>query len=918
MPSKKHESSIIVSNTNIPNGVYRFVVTDWDTNTLYESSVQTVVDGEVYFLIGAARGQKCMVGVTPNDFPPEYSAYFGRISDGTVEMFANESMKIGSDFAPTNILLLGGETYTDGNTFNVDGVSVTITSEYSLHVGLNGMYDYLDIGQSETLQIPYTQEDSTLGTSIWIDGWDNSLTGYNPNGGGRWVDQGDGWYSTNYSEFPFTRIALLDVDEGDVYEFTLEMRESSLGGTLDGEINFSFVDSNNDVVGQNYQKNIGSDTTAVNRFTVPSNAVGFVVDPGSGTRVDFRITTLSRVVPAEISYINVLVKGSEQVSAKLAQTDSLSGTNWVKDGSEYTHTPGQTAPLSVAVATSVGKVIQISCNTKNATAGSITIPNATRDYSTVMNDGDVWLVKATNSSFTVNYTPTSDFDGVVYDTFIREVITEVYAANVYDLISVDHPTSGKATLEWKWPIIALRNSVTETPDYYLTGKLEQSEDFAHRYDNEEQSAVYENVNYAGTRSGISLRSGGSWVEVFNAVGLGGYTEQGVISGPLIEEGGFTISGSGFTYLGWGNYFAENSTNDIIRADINGVEGEKIHITVLKRGDTSGTIIPRLVGDTVTTGNLDSSSDQLHDIYVITIPANVLRVEYVANNFEGRISRLIVSNFLRELDDPSNDQYQSLFANANRSGPQVDDLRMYYFDFDLFIPPMPDNYGTTNSDGILLNRGFDTSKSYLGNAFMVGGDIKNISDAGVDGKTDTFFNHGQIFGGHRGFRNHSQAHHVLTNSEINRHGETQAALFFATVEERLTLWNLYVDNVRSTSSLQLSDFMNIDPPVQAISTEGALSGDCNETSVIRQCNVLRTVPKIDPKAKVAMTHMEFEHKLSNASTWQTLDLPLVDLPGFVGNRRRTFDLSPDTYDFRCRCINGEHTGSWATISNQVVN
>jgi hypothetical protein len=917
MPSKKHESLIVIDNTNIPNGVYRFVVTDWDTNILYESSVQNVVDGEVDFLIDAARGQKCMVGVTPNDFPPEYSAYFGRISDGTVEMFANESLKIGNDFAPTNILLLGGETYTDGNTFNVDGVSVTITSEYSLHVGLNGMYDYLDIGQSETLQIPYTEEESTLGTSIWTDGWDNSLTGYNPNGGGRWVDQGDGWYSTNYSEFPFTRIALLDVDEDDIYEFRLEMRESSLGGSLAGEINFSFVDSNNNVVGQNYQKNIGSDTTAVNRFTVPANAVGFVVDPGSGTRVDFRITTLSRVVPAEISYINVLVKGSEQVSAKLAQTDSLSGTNWVKDGSEYTHTPGQTAPLSVAVATSVGKVIQISCNTKNATAGSITIPNATRDYSTVINDGDVWLVKATNSSFTVNYTPTSDFDGVVYDTFIREVITEVYAANVYDLISVDHPTSGKATLEWKWPIIAPRNSLTETPDNYLTGVLAQSEEFAHRYDNEEQSAVYENATFSGTRSGISLRSGGSWVEVFNVVGVGGFTSQGVIGEPLITEDGFTISGSGFSYLGWGNYNADSDTNDIIRANLTGVEGEKLHITVLKRDTTSGTIIPRLIGDTTTTGSL-ISSDQLHDTYIITIPANMVRVEYVANGFQGRISRLIVSSLISEFNDSPSDKFQSLFANANRPGPQIDDLRMYYFDFDLFIPPMPDNYGTTNSDGIVLNRGFDTSISYRGTAHMVGGDIKNVSDAGVDGKTDTFFNYGKIFGGHRGFRNHAEAHHVLTNSEVNRHGESEAALFFSTSSERTTVWNLYVDNVRSSSSLQLNNFMNVSPPVVLDSPKGALSGDVQNDSVILQCNVLRTVPKIDPKAKVAMTHMEFEHKLSNASTWQTLDLPLVDLPGFVGNRRRTFDLSPDTYDFRCRCINGEHTGSWATISNQVVN
>jgi hypothetical protein len=918
MPSKKHESSIIVSNTNIPNGTHKFVVTDWETNSLYESSIQTVVNGETEFLIDAPRGQRCMVGVSPNTFPPENTAYFGSIADGTLEMFANESLKVGDGFAPTGIVKIGENELNSSNTFNVSGVAVSISEGRSLHIGLNGIYDYLDVGQTATLQIPYTKSGATLGDNIWLDAWDDSLTGYDPTFNSRWVDQGQGWYSLNYSEFPEERIALVDVDAGDIYEFTMEIRVSSLGGTLNGEVEFSFVDSNGDFIGQKYQKNMPDQAgQATHRFTVPANTVGFCARPGSGTRADIRITGLKPVVGAEVSFINVLVKGSQQVGPKLAQVTALAGNNWTKDGSEYTHTAGSVEPLSVSVSTSVGKIIQISCNTKSATAGSITIANATRDYSTVLNDGDVWLVRATNTSFTVEYTPTSDFDGVVYDTFIREVVTETYAANAYDLVSVDHVESGKATIEWKWPIIAPRNSLTETPDNYLTGVLAQSEEFAHRYDNEEQSAVYENATFSGTRSGISLRSGGSWVEVFNVVGVGGFTSQGVIGEPLITEDGFTISGSGFSYLGWGNYNADSDTNDIIRANLTGVEGGKLHITVLKRDTTSGTIIPRLIGDTTTTGSL-INSDQLHDTYIITIPANMVRVEYVANGFQGRISRLIVSSLTSEFNDSPSDKFQSLFANANRPGPQIDDLRMYYFDFDLFIPPMPDNYGTTNSDGIVLNRGFDTSISYRGTAHMVGGDIKNVSDAGVDGKTDTFFNYGKIFGGHRGFRNHAEAHHVLTNSEVNRHGESQAALFFSTSSERTTVWNLYVDNVRSSSSLQLNNFMSVSPPVALDSPKGALSGDVQDDSVILQCNVLRTIPRVDPKAKVAMTHMEFEHKLSNSSTWVVLNLPLVDLPGFVGNRRRTFDLSPGTYDFRARCINGQYTGTWVTITNQVVN
>lgn len=894
-------------------------MTDWNDLAPYEDTIKTFSGGNAEFLIDAARGQQCMVGVTQSVFPPINSAYFGSISDGTVETFANETMKMGSGFAPTTIFTVTGQTYNANTTFSTDnGVSVSFSQTRSMHIGLNGVYDYLDPGETADLLIPYTNEDPTSAVNVWSD---YTIPAFDDNNENELVLQLDAYYSTNNGSFPRMHWDLIpEITAGTEYTITTQMRASSLGGTIAGEIFHTFVDASGNILSE---LRLSADTRvdAIQLLTAPAGVAGFGTRIGSGTRVDFKITSLAGVLPAPVRHIPIRIKGSEDVGPKLVPQDGLSGTSWTRTGFEYAKVAGNTNPLSTIVTTTVGKILQISCNTKDSTAGSITIPEATRGYATVLNDGDVWLVRATSASFTVSYTPTSDFDGVIYDTFVRELVTENYAASLLNLTFVDLPATTEAQLAFKWPVVAGRRSTTEIPDIYKTGVLAQSKDFAYRYDNEEQSAVFENVTFSGTRSGISLRSGGSWVEVYNAVGIGGYTDQGTVGYPLVEEGQFNLSGSGFTYVGWGNWIADTATNDIISAPISAPAGEVMHITVSRKNSTnsvtSGSLIPRLVGDTTNVGTTLLNSGQQHDTYLITVPTNITTIEYVATNFIGRVQRLIPS-LIVDIETSGSDKFQSLFASANRAGPQIDDLYMYYCDFDLMIPPMPDNYNSTNTDGIVLARGFDTKKSYKANTYMVGVDIKNISDGGVDGKVDTFFNYSQIFGGHRCFRHHAEAHHVLLNSSLNRHGETQSAIQFATNIERCLMWNLYVDDVRATSSSQLNTFFKANPPVVEEPPIPALWGDINDSDTRKQAHVARTIPRLPAEVKVAMTDMEFEYKLSANSSWLTLELPLVDLPGFVGIPKRKITLPVGVYDFRARCLNAEHTGAWSIITNMEVS
>lgn len=96
-----------------------------------------------------------------------------------------------------------------------------------------------------------------------------------------------------------------------------------------------------------------------------------------------------------------------------------------------------------------------------------------------------------------------------------------------------------------------------------------------------------------------------------------------------------------------------------------------------------------------------------------------------------------------------------------------------------------------------------------------------------------------------------------------------------------------------------------------SGRGPLAG--NQNSI----EILKTYPTLNDLNRFAMTDMQFEVSSNGGSTWSSLDVPNVGLPGVIGVFRRTLSFSSGTYQIRCRCLNGALTGAWSnTISITV--
>ena len=96
-----------------------------------------------------------------------------------------------------------------------------------------------------------------------------------------------------------------------------------------------------------------------------------------------------------------------------------------------------------------------------------------------------------------------------------------------------------------------------------------------------------------------------------------------------------------------------------------------------------------------------------------------------------------------------------------------------------------------------------------------------------------------------------------------------------------------------------------------SDRGLLAGHQNSVEV------LKTYPTLDDLNRFAMTDMEFQVSSNGGSSWSTLNVPDIGLPGVVGCFKRSVSLSSGTYKIRCRCLNGALTGAWSnTISITV--
>lgn len=230
-----------------------------------------------------------------------------------------------------------------------------------------------------------------------------------------------------------------------------------------------------------------------------------------------------------------------------------------------------------------------------------------------------------------------------------------------------------------------------------------------------------------------------------------------------------------------------------------------------------------------------------------------------------------------------------------------------------------NYGNYNgrfgnSDIFVINapysgKGSWGSEDEIYTAHIYNLDGKHGSDSIIDCKRVTEVNHSRMEGACKIVRTHRRGAAILNNSEFISTVGTRETFSPSHSPAYFEIWNCYADGQRCVTKAQ----MNAQKKGEGFSysNRGLLAG--NQNSV----EVLKTYPTLDDLNRFAMTDMEFEVSSNGGSSWSTLDVPNVGLPGVVGCFKRSINFSSGTYKIRCRCLNGALTGAWSnTISITV--
>jgi len=230
------------------------------------------------------------------------------------------------------------------------------------------------------------------------------------------------------------------------------------------------------------------------------------------------------------------------------------------------------------------------------------------------------------------------------------------------------------------------------------------------------------------------------------------------------------------------------------------------------------------------------------------------------------------------------------------------------EIDLGLPSNLGDYTAQfgNSDPIVVNGAYDGEESYLYSAHIYNADLRAGSDAVTDLKKNVEVNNAYYFGACKMLRTHKHGKALVTNTEFEQDYGTREVFSPTHSPAIIEIWNCMVDGQRCITKEQLVS----QHKDETFYFEGRGVLGPNRNSV----EVLKTYPTLDDLNRFAMTDMQFEVSTNGGSTWSTLNVPKVGLPGVIGAFRRTLSFSSGTYEIRCRCLNGALIGAWSnTIS-----
>ena len=254
-----------------------------------------------------------------------------------------------------------------------------------------------------------------------------------------------------------------------------------------------------------------------------------------------------------------------------------------------------------------------------------------------------------------------------------------------------------------------------------------------------------------------------------------------------------------------------------------------------------------------------------------------------------------------------DTWQSAIAADMNGGPYFEKAQVCYVTCDLLLGSNTGNYDS-NSDVFVFNGG-GKSDAYSPAAYVLGMYGQGSSDGVIDTKKRLEVNHSTFIGAYRQLRVHAVATALAANCDFTRLEGTKESIAPTYTYSLVELWNARVDGIRSSTHEQLDNQTNSDHV--RYSDVGVIGAYKDSVKV------LKSYPTVNDLCRVAMTDMQFEYSTNSGSTWQILAVPDVGLPGVLGAFKRTLQLTSNTYEIRCRCLNGALIGAWSNTITITV-
>ncbi|WAK44640.1 hypothetical protein vBAmePPT11V19_00014 [Alteromonas phage vB_AmeP_PT11-V19] len=259
---------------------------------------------------------------------------------------------------------------------------------------------------------------------------------------------------------------------------------------------------------------------------------------------------------------------------------------------------------------------------------------------------------------------------------------------------------------------------------------------------------------------------------------------------------------------------------------------------------------------------------------------------------------------------SNEKYTVGFIFQDSGSKIMKTQTMVNCFVDIMHPSHRGDYNVgPNSDPIVLNStsgslGF-IQQAYISNCWLTNG-----GDGIIDSKMVTFTNYVDAVNGNRTLRSHNGTVHVTANTTLARTSEfgNQCLIHMKARDSRVTLFNVWVINATGAEKTRLVDREDLD-------MSNVVAQDNGRSEALDLIHIAKTIPSMTDNVLFAWDVLEMQYRVTGDSEWLDLGTIEHDHAGAI-----TWDLDAlpsNTYDFRCRAMNGLNYSVYTQLDAQEV-